>query len=163
MIVADTSALISVATIDLLETLLAEYDVRTTETVLEELTDTAQYDDTHGRAAQSALDNPDQLKVHDIGPDVETSRIDIGEGSTAALANELDADFLITDDLRALPELQTIVDARVAISPVLLKAFVKRGVLEREIAGEKLEELAQQRDWLGAPIYRRAKQLFNQD
>lgn len=163
MIVADTSALISVATVDLLETLLTEYDVRTTETVLEELTDTAQYDDSHGRAAQCVLDNTDQMRIHDIGAAVETSRIDIGEGSTAALANELDADFIITDDLRALPELQTIVDAQVAISPLLLKAFVTRGVLEHEIAEEKLEELAQQRDWLGAPIYRRAKQLFKQD
>ncbi|MFC4406237.1 hypothetical protein [Haloarchaeobius iranensis] len=69
----------------------------------------------------------------------------------------------ITDDLRALPELQTIVDAQVAISPLLLKAFVTRGVVEHEIAEEKHEELAQQRDWLGTPIYGRAKQLFKQD
>ncbi|MFC4406719.1 hypothetical protein [Haloarchaeobius iranensis] len=94
MIVADTSALISVATVDLLETLLTEYDVRTTETVLEGLTDTAQYDDSHGRAAQCVLDNTDQMRVHDIGSAVETSRIDIGEGNTAALANELDAEFI---------------------------------------------------------------------
>lgn len=163
MIVADTSALISVATIDLFETLVAEYDVHTTETVQEELRETAQFGDVHGQAAQTVRDNSTELQIHTIETELETSRIDHGEGSAATLTNKLDADFLITDDLRALPELQTIVDAQVAISPLLLKAFVKRDVLDPETAETKLEALAQQRDWLGAPIYRRAKSLFEQD
>jgi predicted nucleic acid-binding protein len=161
MIVADTSALISLATIDLLETLLAEYDVHTTETVVEELESTADYDDTHGRGAQSVLERVDQIEVHSVDASLETSRIDAGEASTATLSNDLDAAFLITDDLRALPELQALVDAQVAISPIVLKALVKRGVLEREAAVEHLERLATERDWLGAPIYRRARSMFD--
>jgi predicted nucleic acid-binding protein len=163
MIVADASALISLATIDLLDAYLVEYDVHTTETVVEELEATADYDDTHGRGAQSVLERVDQIEVHSADANLETSRIDPGEASTVTLSNDLDADFLITDDLRALPELQALVDAQVAISPIVLKALVKRDVLEREAAMEHLERLAAERDWLGAPIYRRAKLLFESD
>lgn len=160
MIVADTSALISLAAIDSLDTLLAEYEVHTTQLVLDELEATAEYEDPHGEAARSILTRTDELVVHDIDPAVTTSRIDGGEGSTATLANDLGAGFLITDDLRALPELQPLVDGQVAISPIVLKAFVKRDVLEHEDAVAKLEKLAATRDWLGAPIYRRARDLL---
>lgn len=161
MIVADTSALISLATVDLLGTFLTEFDVHTTEYVLEELEDTSQYDDRHGDAAQIVLDHQDRITTHQISGEFTSSRVDRGEGSCALLTQELeDAEFLITDDLHALPELQTVADAKVAISPIVLKALVQRDVLEQGEALEKLDELAERRDWLGAPIYRRAEKLF---
>ena len=43
---------------------------------------------------------------------------------------------------------------------IVLKAFVKRDALTQEEALEKLDEVTEQRDWLGAPIYRRARKLF---
>ena len=160
MVVADTSSLISLASIDLLDTLLSEFDIHTTTLVVEELEETAAYEDRHGRAAEAVLDDLDRMSTHRIPEEFTSSRIDRGEGSCALLTEELDAAFLLTDDLRALPELQTAADAEVAISPIVLKALVKRGVLEREVALEKLDKLAKQRDWLGAPIYRRARGLF---
>jgi hypothetical protein len=36
----------------------------------------------------------------------------------------------------------------------------KRGVLESEEAEKRLNSIAEERDWLGAPIYRKARQLF---
>jgi predicted nucleic acid-binding protein len=161
MIAADTSALLSLATVDLLDTLLTEYDVHTTETVVEELEHTSEYDDTHGEASETVLDTLDRITVHQVEGEFESSRIDQGEGTCALLTKALDAEFLITDDLRALPELQTVADAKVAISPIVLKALVKRDVLQHEEASTKLDELAERRDWLGAPIYRRAKDLFH--
>lgn len=160
MIVADTSALVSLATIDLLDTVLTEFDVHTTEIVVEELRDTREYDDTHGKGANTVLLALDKIETHQIEGSFTSSRIDPGEGSCARLASEIDAGFLITDDLRALPELQTITPAQVAISPIVLKALVKRDAIEKAKAREKLDDLAEQRDWLGAPIYRRAKDLF---
>lgn len=160
MIVADTSALISLASIDLLDIFLTEFNVQTTELVVNELEDTAGYDDRHGNAAQAVLDNLDRIPTHQTKEEFVSSRVDHGEGSCAVLTNELDADFLITDDLRALPELQAVADSKVAISPIVLKALVQKGVLEQAAALQKLDELAEQRDWLGAPIYRRAKRLF---
>lgn len=160
MIVADTSALISLASIDLLESFLTEFNVHTTELGVEALADTAGYDDRHGDAAQTVRDGRDRMPIHQTNGAFESSRVDRGEGSCAQLTTELDVDFLITDDLRALPELQRVADATVAISPIVLKALVQRDVLEHADALAKLDELAEQRDWLGAPIYRRARALF---
>ncbi|CCQ34212.1 hypothetical protein HLRTI_000660 [Halorhabdus tiamatea SARL4B] len=162
MIVADTSALVSLASIDRLDLLLAEFDVHTTETVVSELQETADYADSHGRAAQAVLDRKDDLTVNAVGEPIETGRIDAGEGSGAVLARERDAAFLITDDLRALPELQAVTEARIAISPIVLRALVKRDVLDVEDALADVERLAAERDWLGAPIYRRARELFEE-
>lgn len=162
MIVADTSALISLATAECSDLFLDEFDVHTTETVIKELEDTADYDDPHGEAATTIVDQQDWFTVHSVEEDIpETSRIDHGEGSCVVLADQRSADFLVTDDLRALPELQQLTDAQVAISPIVLKAIVNRGVMEREEAIQRLEQVAETRDWLGAPIYRRAKQLFD--
>jgi predicted nucleic acid-binding protein len=161
MIVADTSALLSLASTDLLETFLSEFDVRTTDTVIQELEETASYDDRHGDAAHAVLNNSDRIPTHSAPEPFTSSRVDRGEGSCATLANSEGAEFLITDDLRALPELQTVTDAQVAISPIVLKALVQRGVLEQDEAVERLDELAEQRDWLGAPIYRRARSLLD--
>jgi predicted nucleic acid-binding protein len=161
MIVADTSSLISLTTADSLDFFVLEFTVHTTETVLEELEDTSQYQDPHGEAAQTVLQHRENLNIHEVeDQEFQSSRIDTGEASCILLTRELNADFLITDDLRALPELQTIVNTRVAISPIVLKALVQRDVLEWKEALARLDELAESRDWLGAPIYRRAKQLF---
>jgi len=161
MIVADTSALISIASIDLLDTFLTEFDVHTTETVVEELEETSEYDDRHGEAASTVLEKLEQMETHHVQETFTSSRVDQGEGGCALLTKEIDAAFLITDDLRALPELRNVADSNVAISPIVLKALVKRDVLEREEAVSTLDELADRRDWLGAPIYRRAKNLFD--
>ncbi len=161
MIVVDTSALITIASINLLDDVLAEYDIYTTETVIQELEETAEYEDIHGEAAQDVLDRVDRIEVYNTSEsEFWSSRIDEGEGTTVTLANETQADFLITDDLRALPELQTVAESKVVISPILLKALVKRDVLEQAEALRKLEEAAENRDWLESPIYEKAKNLF---
>lgn len=160
MIIADTNGLVSLDSVDLLETVLVEFDVHTTETVIEELEDTGAYDDRHGEATKRVLDHLDRITVQETGGELTSSRVDPGEGSCALLANETDAAFLITDDLRALPELQSVTEADVAISPIVLKALVKRDQLGHEEAMENVEQFAEHRDWLDAPIYRRAKNLF---
>lgn len=161
MLVVDTSAFVSLADSDCHDLLFAEYDVHTTERVVEELEETAGHDDAHGEAAAAVLDRLDSMSVHAVeGTVPETSRIDAGEGSCVLLCRELDPAVLLTDDLRALPELQRLVEAEVAISPIVLKALVERGVLDRATARERLETIADTRSWLGAPIYRRAIDPF---
>ncbi len=160
MIVADTSTLISISSVNLLDIFITEFNVHTTETVVEELEKTSGYDDRHGQAAQKVLDNLNRINTHQVERDLTSSRIDQGEGSCALLTKETEAEFLVTDDLRALPELQNIADAKTAISPIILQALVKKDELEQEEAIGKLEELAKKRDWLGTPIYQRAKNLL---
>lgn len=162
MLVADTSALVSLATTDCLGTVFEEFEVHTTERVLAELDETAEYEDDHAVAASAALDCRELLTVHAVENPIESARIDAGEGSCAVLANDLAAPFLVTDDLRALPELESATTAQVAISPLLLRALVKREVLTDKEARASLDALAETRDWLGAPIYRRARRLFEE-
>lgn len=162
MIIADTSALISLTLADRLEVTLEEFDVATTATVVDEVGATATYDDVHAEAAEAVLDSLDEVTVHDVtGPALRSSRIDDGEASCLALEHELAARFLLTDDLRALPELQTLADARVVISPLVLRAIVERDVITAAEATNRLQQLATTRDWLGPPFYRRALELFD--
>ncbi len=161
MIVADTSALVSLAVAGVLDPVFDTFDVHVTETVLEELRETAEYDDSHGHAATAVLDMSGQLTIHTVETPIESARIDRGEGSCAVLARKRGADFLLTDDLRALPELEGAVDSQVAISPIVLRALVIDGRLTRDEALDRLDGLAHRRDWFGAPIYRRARRLFD--
>ena len=162
-VVVDTSALISLAVGDVLDQTLAAFDVVTTPTVIEELEETAEYDDRHGTAATTVLRRTDALTVQDAdGAPFETSRVDIGEASCVAAARDVDAAFLVTDDYRALPELQGLVDAEVAVSPIVLRALVKRNVISGDKAETAFERIAVGRDWLDAPIYRYARRLFDE-
>lgn len=162
MIVVDTSALISLAVGNALEPALGEFDVVTTQTVRSELEATAAYDDRHGTAAAAVLDVEDAFSVVETrGIEFETSRIDAGEASCVAATRAQDAPFLGTDDFRALPELQQLIDAEVVLSPIVLRALVKRGSWSEQTAETVFETIAEERDWLGAPIYRYARQLFD--
>jgi len=79
---------------DVLDHVLEEFDVATTAAAVEELEETAEYDDLHGAGAAAVLDAEDALTVVDIeGNQFETSRIDVGEASCVAEARELDAAF----------------------------------------------------------------------
>lgn len=148
----------------MLITALTEFEIHTTEVVVSELEETAEYDE-HASAAQTCLDTIGEFHVHegDVcgANEFESARVDPGEGSCVRLARESEADFLLTDDLRALPELRALTDALVAISPIVLRALVERGALEREEARQRLESAAETRSWLGASIYRRARSLLS--
>lgn len=142
---------------------VAAFDIVTTETVIEELEATAAYDDRHGTAATAVLRRTDAITVQDTdGAPFETSRVDSGEASCVAAVRDGDAAFLVTDDYRALPELQGLVDAKVAVSPIVLRALVKRGELSGAEAETAFESIAAGRDWLDAPIYRYARRLFDE-
>lgn len=162
MIVADTSSLVSLAIADAHEVTLETFDVHTTDVVVGELEATAEDDDDHGRAAAMVLETLQAITRHEVVDHGSlSSRIDRGEASCLTLAGELSAPFLLTDDLRALPELQVATAARVVISPFVIRALAARGVLAPDAARDRVERLAATRDWVGAPIYRRALRLFD--
>lgn len=162
-VVIDTSAFISLAVGDVLNQAVTTFDFVTTPTVIEELEATAAYDDRHGTAAGTVLERTNEVTVCDTtGASFETSRVDAGEASCVAAVRQCDAVFLVTDDYRALPELQGLVDAEVAVSPIVLRALVKRDVISADKAETAFERIAVGRDWLDAPIYRYARRLFDE-
>jgi len=73
-------------------------------------------------------------------PTLSPPRIDNGEESCTLLTRKIDADFLTTDDRCAVPELQTLSQTKLTISPIVLKPLVKRDPLTRESALRKLEQ-----------------------
>ncbi|NIA09350.1 MAG: hypothetical protein GWP10_06390 [Nitrospiraceae bacterium] len=62
-LVADTSALVSLASASLLSLVLSEFDVVVTDIVVSELDAMSTFDDAHGRAATLALENIDSMRV----------------------------------------------------------------------------------------------------
>lgn len=162
MIVADTSALVSLASGSVLELFLEEFDIAVSGKVMRELKELAGGMNRSSENAREILANKENLTVHTTQEEGPTSStIDAGEASCVLLVRKLDADLMITDDYRALPEIERILGKdRVAISPIVLKALVKREVLNREEAVEKLEKISKNRDWLHRPIYRKARELL---
>jgi hypothetical protein len=55
-----------------------------------------------------------------------------------------------------------LVEAEVAVSPIVLRALIKRDALSSEDAETAFETIATGRDWLDAPIYRYARRLFDE-
>lgn len=70
---------------------------------------------------------------------------------------EREQDYLLTDDFRALGEIEKLIGENVVLSPIILKVLVIRGRIDTHQALTKLDEMAEKRDWLGRPIYRYAK------
>jgi len=71
-------------------------------------------------------------------------------------------DYLLTDDFRALGEIEKQIGEKVVLSPIILKVLVIRGIIDKSEALAKLNEMAEKRDWLGRPIYRYAKKYFEE-
>ncbi|NAT11183.1 hypothetical protein C4E22_06540 [ANME-1 cluster archaeon AG-394-G06] len=69
---------------------------------------------------------------------------------------------LLTDDFRALGEIEKQIGEMVVLSPIILKVLVIRGIIDKRQALTKLDEMAGRRDWLGRPIYRYAKKYFEE-
>lgn len=162
MIIADTSALISLASGSVLNLFLDEFEVVITETVLDELEELSQENDRTAENAKQVYRSKESLKTRATrGEKPVSSRVDEGEASCALLAQERDSDFLTTDDLRALPEIEKMAGkGKVAISSMVLRALVKRNVLDKQQALEKLEQMVKRRDWLHRSIYRKARELL---
>lgn len=162
MIVADASALGSLAGVQVLDLALDALDVHTTDLVIDTLEIASAFHGPDGDGARAALGDRDGLVVHRGDCTAfESSRVDPSQGSCATLAVELDANALLTDDLLALPELERLVPCPVANSPVVLAALVRRGVLAHQDARFRLEGLAERKDWLGRPVRRRALASFD--
>ncbi|MFW6142050.1 MAG: hypothetical protein ACOC53_05765 [Candidatus Saliniplasma sp.] len=165
MLILDTSAFISLGICGCVEILLDEFDIHTSCAVIDELKDMSGYNDLEADVAERWLEKKDLLNVHDIGKagEFDHKKIDRGKGSCAVLARKMNAKFLITDDIRALPLLKNIASTKVAISPIVMKALVKRGLLSDDEAKNKLEKLIDKRDWFETPIYERSLELFEDD
>lgn len=161
MIVADASALASLGRPGVLGPACAEFEFHTTESSVDALGEMSAFHGPAGDGARAALDQCGGFAVHGANGDgIETSRVNAAQGDCAALAVELDAHALLTDDLLALPELDRLVLCAVSSSPVLLSALVRRGRLAPADARFRQEDLVVRPRWLARPVGRRVASSF---
>jgi predicted nucleic acid-binding protein len=161
-IVADTSALVSLgivadATTNPLDTLLESHELVLPEQVLEELAETASYDDASGEAAQAVLGRKNAFEARLVEPD-ETFPLDDGENAAVTLANEVSAVQLLCDEFNRLALIHaSLADTRLVTTPILLTALVRNDVLSPGSAEQFLEKMTDARSWSANSYVARAK------
>lgn len=152
LIVADTSALVSLGTVvdyekSPLDLLLERYDVSIPEQVVSELQNTAKFDDPAAAAASAVLDRRPALTIRSIELDEEFP-LDDGENAAVTLANELGATLLLCDEFNRLALIHaSLAETRLVTTPTFLVALVRNGELTVAVAEDLLSRLREVRSW----------------
>lgn len=163
MLVADTSALISLAIADEgspVQLLFQEYDVRVPSAVVSELEDIGAYDDAHADAATSVLAQivDEHVQEPDDQPDYP---LDDGETAAIALANDRDAAVFCCDEYHELSTVHALLaESRLLTTPKLIEVFTLRGVLSVDDAKGILDEMVDAQSWRGNPYVTQFRDRF---
>jgi len=161
--VADTSALISLscAHTDLFGVVVREYELLVPREVVDELKETASYDDEQARAAEKALEF--------VGSEIEVCEaeldagfpLDRGENAAVALANSEDADLFLCDEFNSIGLVHaSLTDVRLVTTPKLLEVFVHRGNISQEEAVETLDRISKLRSWENNSYVERVRDIL---
>lgn len=167
LVVADTSALVSLGTVadrdpNPLDYLLDTQKVTVPTRVIAELEETAAYDDPSGAAAATVLDHRNDYEVRECELD-ETFPLDDGENATVTLANDLDATQLLCDEFTQLALVHaSLADTRLVTTPTLLVALIRNDVLSAAIAEDILAEMSDGRSWSSNAYAQRARATLHQ-
>jgi len=162
ILVADTSALLSLSIGAILERALQIVNIYVPHEVVSEL-------ESHSRLSQHAADVLRLVRSGRINSltventvraellAAENPQIDSGEAEAIVLAEERDIDLIITDDFVAFPQMRKVTQARVHLSPYVIAALVVTGKLELEEAETCFDKIARHRGWLDAALYKHAR------
>ena len=167
LIVADTSALVSLGTVadaspNPLDLLLDSHTVFVPEQVVDEPTETASYDDASGEAAQAVLDRRSAFETRSVELD-ETFPLDDGENAAVTLANEVGAVQLLCDEFNRLAlVLASLAETRLVTTPILLTALVRNETVSADAAESFLTEMSEARSWSSNSYVERARATLRQ-
>jgi len=164
-ILADTSALISLEIKGLVSqaSKLVRFIISTA--VYDELSGIAKFEDVHGRSAKDLLRLIEDgcIAVKSVSPLPEhLNNIDIGEAEILSLAGTCKCDYVITDDVRALPYMKSVAEVRVLTSVFVIRLLYDTGVLSRKDALNSIKEIAASRDWYGGVLEVIACEYFDE-
>ncbi|MUV59824.1 hypothetical protein [Halobacterium sp. CBA1126] len=164
-VVADTSALVSLGTVadhewNPLDYLLDQHTVLVPKLVVDELTETATYDDTSGQGALRVLDRQPALDVRDITLD-ESFPLDDGENAAVTLANDCGAAQLLCDEFNQLALVHApLVDTRLVTTPTLLLALTRSDEVTPKTARSLLAAMRDARSWTNNRYVERAETVL---
>ncbi|MDS0298654.1 hypothetical protein NDI76_07860 [Halogeometricum sp. S1BR25-6] len=167
LLVADTSALVSLGTVaddspNPLDLLLDSHTVVVPKQVVDDLTETASYDDASGEAAQAVLDRRSAFETRSVELD-ETFPLDDGENAAVTLANEVEAAQLLCDEFNRLALVHaSLTETRLVTTPSLLTALVRNGALSSDAAEGLLAAMSEARSWSSNSYVKRAKSTLRQ-
>ncbi len=165
VVVADTSALVSLAACeDILGMLVDEYELLVPREVVEELEETASYDDGQARAAKEALEHVEggEAEVHDTELD-SSFPLDIGENAAVTLADSEDADIFVCDEFNSIGLVHaSLSGARLVTTPKLLEVFVHEGRIQRSDAVEALDRMSELRSWENNSYVGRVREVLEE-
>lgn len=154
-IVLDTSALISLAAGGVLELTVSSIDCIIPERVKNELLGLSRNRDNEGNLAREILS---YREIQVISASKKALR---GEIECAYLTNDqVDVEFLISDDVVALQELEKICKKNIRFSTIIVYAFFLKGKITKKQGLQIIERMRVQRNWKDNLIYEQAMVLW---
>ncbi len=166
--VIDTSALVSLGLSEVFTEITGRLDLHITSIVVEELEEMAERQDDFADSPTTALKEIDEVQNIQLHELTSTEKrlhraLDPGESSCIDLVNELNGDYLVTDDHRASSALEDYLGPKIVFSPILLKALTTKNIITERKAVEELHTIAQGRNWFDSPLYTYALELFGEE
>jgi predicted nucleic acid-binding protein len=160
-IVADTSSLLTLELVDLLDR-IAFVDLATVGRVVSELEDLAGFDDEEAAAAERVLSWIDgggievfSLQATETMEALASKRVQPAEAACLQACREAKAEVLVTDDARAIAGLRDEAMAhgiRLRISVAVIVESRKRGELSTTQARRLVDEIIDARGWEGGVL-----------
>lgn len=163
-ILADTSALVSLE-IKHLVALACEFVHFSISTgVCEELKGIAKFEDVHGRSAKGVLELVDKgiIEVKSVNARKEhTESIDMGEAEILTLGESGKYDYIITDDVKAMPYMKSAAKIKILTSVFVIRLLYDLKLLSRHEALDSIKEISTSRDWYGGVLETVAYKYFD--
>ena len=148
--ILDTSAFISLESINILEQVLNLFSITTTNSVIKELEEFAKYDDKYGKIAKNVLKLKNRLTIEscEIKESIKHVEPTDNELYNLSLKKKLP---LVTDETKLVHHTRHKIE--VYFSPVFLILLLKEKYFTKEEVLDKLEKLKDIRNWRNNIIY----------
>ncbi|MBW2975439.1 hypothetical protein KY366_06995 [Candidatus Woesearchaeota archaeon] len=146
----DTSALISLASIDLLKRVVNFSSITTTDAVMQELNDFSKHKDDYGNISKKVLILKNKFLIRSAEAKEEIRYLEDTDNELFNLSKNTNIP-LITDDHKIVHHTEKKIE--VYFSTFFLIAFVAAGLISKKEALEMLERLRDIRNWQSNIIY----------
>lgn len=81
-----------------------------------------------------------------------TESIDMGEAEILTLAESGNYDYIITDDVKAMPYMKSSARVKILTSVFVIRLLYDLNILSREAALDSIKEISVLRDWFGGVL-----------
>jgi len=149
----DTCSLIALQYSGYFEIILNHVDLVVTKKIVSELGDISAISDDDGIAAGEVLRLLNRMKI------LETTPKSTGEEELMEVASQNKCDFIVSDDIRAIPRFNRA-NSSIIFSTHLLYYIHRSGIISRVEGLVALEKMRNKRSWKENVIYIAGIQLF---